>query len=61
VGATTRIAPAGGKMMDGYLTLEALVGGSDSIIPGYQPLLLKRFAQYKDDPRTSLLHGVLIA
>jgi glyoxylase-like metal-dependent hydrolase (beta-lactamase superfamily II) len=44
------IAPDVSKVMEGYVTLEQLADGPDHIIPGHEPLLLKRFPQYGDDP-----------
>ncbi len=44
------------EMLDGWNTLESLADGPDHIIPGHDPLILKRFPCLNGNPDVVQLH-----
>ncbi len=44
------------RMIEGWVTCEALSDGPDHIIPGHDPEVLRRFPKLDTDPDTVLLH-----
>lgn len=55
------VAPDLARVMEGYRALERLADGPDHIIPGHEPLLLKRFPSCDGDPDAVRLDAIPVA